>query len=48
MAITQTYIFLLSLGRKAGYIRQSLHQDPNTELHSTPDNLTVQNNANLW
>jgi hypothetical protein len=47
MAIPQTNTFLLSLGMKAGYIRQSLHQDPNTVLHSTPDTITVQNNANI-
>jgi len=28
------------------HIPQFLHQDPNTELHSTPDTLTVQNNDN--
>ena len=31
----------------AWYIRQFLHQNPNAVLHSTPDTLTVQNNANI-
>jgi len=43
------YIYIYTHTHTHTYINipQFLHQDPNTELHSTPDTLTVQNNANI-